>query len=241
MPMTINNRSVQEIVALLQAPYPKDKVAYRADKDKRPYFPKEVYFERLDNVIGIHNYQFQIIHQPVLQKVGTDTVYVGTVELKIYTDDGVLVPGLSVTEMGSSSVIFRQNTEKPLSLLFDMRAAVTSAQKECIRTLCGPASHASEYVSNQGGNAGVKPTQYEQKSISLSNPFAEKSNMISTKGTFEGKQYDVIMWKNNINERNLVLFKSLKSGTAILSDFTIRPYGQSLQILISTIHSFKQP
>lgn len=126
---TINGKSIAKVLEELQAPFPRECIEY--NKYNYPYIKAEFYHERLDEVVGIMNYDFIITHNTWVN-IKEDVMVincVGTLSLK--DDNGVVVAsksaeGTDVITMSKGKVVKPGN---------DAKDAQQDAFKSCCRMM----------------------------------------------------------------------------------------------------------
>lgn len=101
--MTINGHSPKEVGELLKAPFDESKIK-RRDDNNSVYFPVEVFKERLDEVVGVMNYDYELKSIKRIESVGTGKMSIIEVQvtITIKNDDGVPVKkceGIGATPM----------------------------------------------------------------------------------------------------------------------------------------------
>lgn len=103
MATTINGKSYAEIGKLLKAPFD-EATAKRRDDNNSVYFPVEVFKDRLDDVVGVMNYDYEVKSITRIESVGSGkkNIIEAQVALTIKNDDGIPVKrceGVGATPM----------------------------------------------------------------------------------------------------------------------------------------------
>lgn len=225
---TINGLTVDEIKKYLFGIFSPFHLKKRKDELARVYFPKEVYFYRLNSVITESNYRY-MVSLPVLQSVQQTNGYAAHVELKVFDDSGNVVHELCSNGIGYEPIQFNGNKAK--SIDSPMKSAITKAKKNAIVELIGCNGHASNYDKN------LSSERYE---ITTLDSFKEFSYFFIASGTINGfdEVFEFVIYKDVhcISKQTLRLLTSPEAAnkTFAVKGLFCNIYGNQLHIF-STI------
>lgn len=231
---TINGKSIDNIKELISGPFDKELLQFRADNSKRPYFPKEVYYDRINSVISKYNYSFKVTQIPQLQVIHDTYGYACVVELYVYFDSGELCHEFSTNGLGYYDIIFFQDSKNPKSIEDNMRSCITRAKKDALRNLIGEASYASNYLEQ-------KQVVGNKLLIKMHHEFKESSNMYyAIANTVDDDvPLKLIIWKNSMGEISDKAMKHLRSSSIVESVFfvigTPKNYNGEQQFIVSKV------
>lgn len=130
MGRTINGREPSEVTALLTEEIPENLLDH--NPSGYAFFPKDVYQNRLDDVIGVLNYSFEIT-EPQLVTIGSRQHIALKGSLIIRDDDGNVFCVKDAT--GCVPVIIVKETQEAAAAKNDFESAASDAFKRCCKLL----------------------------------------------------------------------------------------------------------
>lgn len=166
----INGKTFSQVLAELSTPF--DESLFKDNPAGFSYLPFEVYLERMDTVIGVFNYDFEITHTDWVD-VG-EKKHISTVgKVTIRDDDGRVVSVKSAT--GDADVICKKVEnpgDKPQAVKpgNDAKTAAHDAFKGCCRMLGVGDEQLRDKRKGNGNKGGTK------SSNSASRPSGSSSN-----------------------------------------------------------------
>ena len=130
---TINEKNFNTIIKELCEPME----GSTRDFDGMPYIPIEEYEERLNNVVGVFNYNFKV-EFPQFVQTGSEQNIIVKGSLEILDDDGNIV--VVKETAGGKTVIYlnddkKQKTTQPKMVSNDVEIACNDAFKRCCKKL----------------------------------------------------------------------------------------------------------
>lgn len=232
---TINEMSLSDVKKGLMARFDSSQLMHREDYNERAYFPKEVYYERIDSVLSPSNYEFHVTHFPVLQAVKSKYAYACSVELLVFDDDGGKVRQLCRIGIGYTDVVIRGKDGSVKSIEDPIRVCITDAKKDAIRNLIGANAYACNYLEDEfeevlDGDFAIKFTSNFKK---------EKGMLKATAITEEDLAIEVILWSNRENLFKPNVLNWIKSnevkGRVVVIHGDMKPHAKAVQLHMKKI------
>lgn len=197
MERTINGKELRKVLEDLQTPFEENK--FKTDPYGNKYLPLEILKEKLNDVVGIFNYDFEI-SSPVITVIGTRPHVSLKGSLTIRDDMGNIVT--SKHAPGGAPIVVSNTTQEAVAFKNDQETAASDAFKRCCKLLGMAGSQLKEM--NHSGNRNAKsdfPTSEPQMlyRITLKEKFQTIGKdgycaMVSVEG--EENQFKLIVWKN---------------------------------------------
>lgn len=128
---TINGKTLSAIEEELRKPIPESEMSHRTDNGKL-YIPVEAYEKRLDDVIGVLNYDRISQGGKIVEVAGKMAATAMTI-ISIYDDDGNVC--LRKASPGAADVIILIDTGVAKSIKADIASATAESFKNCCKLL----------------------------------------------------------------------------------------------------------
>lgn len=128
MGRTINGKPIQEIVEELLKPFQTND--FKLDRNDHYYLPSEKFRQRMNEVIGVMNYDF-ITSEPQVMVIGTRPQIYLSGSLIIRDDDGNQV--VKKSACGGSPIIMINQTKEAAAVKNDMESASQDVFKRCCK------------------------------------------------------------------------------------------------------------
>lgn len=246
---TINGKTLDVILKELQKPFP----AKYQEKGYKNYISvnSQYYINRLDDVLGMFNYNIKTLET----KYTTDVIF-KTVEISIIYDDGTLAK--VVTGDGGASFIYPKDTAKPtVKPLNPENTKPTvkplnpentndSATSDAIKRACKKlrigldlfyqnrkisnkpnASEELEELYKKYGNGRTSQPQNTIETFKLifKTPLVQgsRNSYNATVVDAENNEYTLIIWSNKVNElKSRGIFEDLLRASQLRQKFTVK-------------------
>ncbi len=130
MDVTVNGKSLRQVQEELEAPFPMEELVDAQGGGKA--IPIGAYEDRLNQVIGVMNYDF-ITSEGRLETVGDRYMLHVSARITIYDD--LRRPVVTKSACGGCNVIIINETKQPKSLKSDLDSAVSEAYKNVCQKL----------------------------------------------------------------------------------------------------------
>lgn len=127
---TINGKSLQEVVEALKRPFSPDE--FKQNLYDYYYLPTEKFRQRLDETVGIFNYDF-LTSEPRVSMIGTRPHISLSGSITIRDDEGNSV--VTKSSCGGSQVIFSNKADEAVSFKNDLDSATADVFKRCCKRL----------------------------------------------------------------------------------------------------------
>lgn len=125
---TVNGKSLKQIAEELSKPF--DPSDFKQNRYEYYYLPVEVYRQRMDEVVGVLNYDFET-SEPRITVVGTKPHISLSGKITIKDDEGNVVTKKS--SCGGSQVIMSNTSNEPVLLKNDLESASSDVFKRCCK------------------------------------------------------------------------------------------------------------
>lgn len=172
---TINGHTLQEIGVLMKKPFDENLFA-KSEKDQSMYLPTEHFKNRLDEVIGVMNYDYELKsvrrYESVLAQ-GPKPLIEVQITITIKDDDGVPVKKCDGIGVTPAIVISDTGKEK------NPNSDVSIAEKNAFKHLC----------QNVFGMADEQLSQLNSKSAKNKNSDSQQASADLPKGNMKEKIY----------------------------------------------------
>lgn len=204
MARTINKKSFNDIISSLSAPL--DANDFKPNNFGYYYLPIEKYQQRLDDVVGILNYDF-ITSEPRTCVVGTKPHISLSGTITIRDDDGNVVTSKSAC--GGCSVIMKKADNEAATYKNDLESATVDVFKRCCKKL-GIAEAQLKRLRREGKGSNnisgnMEPATVSLYRVKLRESFSTlgKNNsgysaMVDVEGEKEPRK--LVLWSSAIDE-----------------------------------------
>lgn len=186
---TVNGMPINEVWQKLKAEFPSG-VVKRHPTTKKEYIPVEKMEERLNEVVGMENWDFRLIAPVQICRFGPAGFEscVVSAELRIYDDEHR--PIIRSTG-GASDLIYPKDSDRPTSVANAVDSAVQDAFKRCIKRF------GVNRMSNISGNMPERETQQILMKVTVLEPFiALPKGGAKALVSYKGEKFDLIIWKD---------------------------------------------
>lgn len=191
---TVNGMPIREVWEKLQAEFPLD-VIKRHPTTKMEYIPVEKIEERLNEVVGMENWDFELIAPVQVCRLGADGYEscIASGKLCIYDDEHI--PIVRSTS-GAADVIYPKDSSRPTSVANAVDSAVQDVFKRCAKRFgIGRKEKAVSRHNNQDVPRECVMT------VLLMEPFrALPKGGAKVKVSYEGKTLELVIWKKQWSE-----------------------------------------
>ena len=233
---TINGKTLDVILKELQKPFP----AKYQEKGYKNYISvnSQYYINRLDDVLGMFNYNIKTLET----NYTTDVIF-KTVEISIFYDDGTLAK--VVTGDGGASFIYPKDSSKPTTKPINPENTNDSATSDAIKRACKKlrigldlfyqnrkisnkpnASEELEELYKKYGNGRTSQPQNTIETFKLifKTPLIQgsRNSYNATVVDAENNEYTLIIWSNKVNElKSRGIFEDLLKASQLRQKFTV--------------------
>ncbi len=188
---TVNGMPIREVWEKLQAEFPSDAIKKHPTTEME-YIPVEKIEERLNSVVGMENWDFELIAPVQVCRFGAEGFEscVASGKLSIYDDERV--PIVRSTG-GAADIIYPKNSSRPTSVANAVDSAVQDVFKRC----------AKRFGIGMKGKASARPRQSSRESpkevvmkVTIMEPFkALPKGGAKVKVCFDGETLELYIWK----------------------------------------------
>lgn len=179
---TVNGMPIREVWQKLQSDFPVE-VVKKHPTTKKEYIPVEKIEERLNEVVGMENWDFQLLSSVQIYRFGSTESCMVSGQLTIFDDERV--PIIRSTA-GASDLIYPKDSDRPTSVANAVDSAVQDTFKRCAKRFgikCG-----TNRTSNKIEGTLMKVTVLE--------PFkALPKGGVKTLVCYEGQSLELVIWK----------------------------------------------
>jgi len=214
---TVNGMPIREVWEKLQAEFPADAVK-KHPSTGMAYIPVEKIEERLNTVVGMGNWDFELIAPVHVCSFGADGFEscVASGKLSIYDDDRV--PIVRSTG-GAADVIYPKESTRPTSVANSVNSAVQDVFKRC----------AKRFGIGMKGKASTRSRQFNQESqkevfvkVTVMEPFkALPKGGVKAKVCCDGETLEIFIWKKQWDDLQKAYGEKFQIGQK-LNEMTFR-------------------
>lgn len=189
---TVNGMPIREVWQKLQLDFPPD-VVKKHPATKKEYVPVEKIEERLNEVVGMENWDFQLLSAVQICRLGPMNFEccIASGHLQIYDDDRV--PIIRSTS-GASDLIYPKDSDRPTSVANAVDSAVQDVFKRC----------AKRFGINRrkpADNVQKKEIQQILMKVVVLEPFkALPKGGVKVRVSYKGSEQELIIWKKKWEE-----------------------------------------
>lgn len=197
MERKINGKTLKEVQKELQADFSPNELLI--NRYGFHYLPEEKIRERLDQAVGIFNYDYEI-SSPQIVLVGTRPHIALSGCLSIKDDDGNVVTKKSAC--GGTQIIMINDSGEAASLKNDLDSAASDVFKRCCKKL----GIGEKQLRQLRGSNNQKDSNFSKETHELSLfkiKFKEKFSALGKNGyaakvEHEGAEYKLVIWSNAV-------------------------------------------
>lgn len=214
---TVNGMPIREVWAKLQAEFPSDAIKKHPTTEME-YIPVEKIEERLNSVVGMENWDFELIAPVQVCRFGTEGFEscVASGKLSIYDDERI--PIVRSTG-GAADIIYPKNSMRPTSVANAVDSAVQDVFKRC----------AKRFGIGMKGKASARPRQTSKESpkeavmkVMIMEPFkALPKGGAKAKVCFDGETLELFIWKKQWDDLQKAYSDKFQIGRK-LNEMTFR-------------------
>lgn len=214
---TVNGMPIREVWEKLQAEFPSDAIKQHPSTGME-YIPVEKIEERLNSVVGVENWDFELIAPVQVCSFGADDFEscVASGKLSIYDDEHV--PIVRSTG-GAAAVIYPQNSTRPTSVANSVDSAVQDVFKRCAKRfgigMKGKVSTGSRQSSRES-------QKEEVVKVTVMEPFkALPKGGVKAKVCCDGETLELFIWKKQWDDLQKAYGEKFQIGKK-LNEMTFR-------------------
>lgn len=188
---TVNGMPICEVWKKLQAEFPSDAVKEHPSTGMA-YIPVEKIEERLNNVVGMGNWDFELIAPVQVCRFGAEGFEscVASGKLSIYDDERI--PIVRSTS-GAADVIYPKNSTRPTSVANSVDSAVQDVFKRCAKRFGVGMKGKASARSRQSGRESPKEVVMK---VTIMEPFkALPKGGAKAKVCVDGETLELYIWK----------------------------------------------
>lgn len=214
---TVNGMPIREVWEKLQAEFPPDVIKKHPTTEKE-YIPVEKIEERLNNVVGMENWDFELMAPVQVYRFGADGFEscVASGKLCIYDDERV--PIVRSTG-GAADIIYSKNSMRPTSVANAVDSAVQDVFKRCAKRFgIGMKGKASE----QFRQADRESSKEMVMKVIVMEPFkALPKGGVKAKVCCDGETLELFIWKKQWDDLQKAYGEKFQIGRK-LNEMTFR-------------------
>ena len=216
---TVNGMPIREVWEMLQAEFPSD-VIKRHPATNQDYIPVEKIEERLNSVVGMENWDFELIAPVQVCRFGADGFEscIASGRLSIYDDERV--PIVRSTG-GAADIIYPSHSTRPTSVANAVDSAVQDVFKRCAKRfgigMKGKASRQSRQTGRESPKDEVKVMK-----VTVMEPFkALPRGGAKVKVCCDGETLELFIWKEQWDDLRKAYGEKFQIGRK-LNEMTFR-------------------
>lgn len=214
---TVNGMLIREVWEKLQAEFPSDVIKKHPTTGKE-YIPVEKIEERLNNVVGMENWDFELISPVQVCRFGVDGFEscVASGKLCIYDDERI--PIVRSTG-GAADIIYPKESTRPTSVANAVDSAVQDVFKRCAKRfgigMKGKASAQSRQTDRE-------PPKEVVMKVTVMEPFkALPKGGVKAKVYCDGETLELFIWKKQWDDLQKTYGEKFQIGQK-LNEMTFR-------------------
>lgn len=192
----VNGKTLDEIEEALREPFPEDAFKRRDDNSNDLYLPIEQYEKRLNDVVGITNYDKLVSDLQCAEIAGRQVFFV-TATIRIYDDERNIV--LTKSAVGGSNVAVGKDSGMALSLKQNVSSADSEAFKNCCKALSiGMEQTRKHNASGKWGSQKNGNNAEALHHVRLLDNFSgnEKAHSVKVKDLKSGEELKLVIFQN---------------------------------------------
>lgn len=214
---TVNGMPIREVWAKLQAEFPSDAIK-RHPSTEMAYIPVEKIEERLNNVVGMENWDFELIAPVQVCSFGTNGFEscIASGKLSIYDDERI--PIVRSTG-GAADIIYPKDSSRPTSVANAVDSAVQDVFKRCAKRFGIGMKGKASTRSRQSGRESPKEVVMK---VTIMEPFkALPKGGAKAKVCFNGETLELCIWKRQWDDLQKAYGEKFQIGHK-LNEMTFR-------------------